>query len=175
MSPSHSQIEYHTWGVSGFAIGCPCNVWCRLLTTSLLYVCSVFKRLFVIKNFKFNITETTFIIASKYLYAYTLLCISQRNLHLFSIWPYSHVSYIVLFLINTTVLIFSVDMIWKISLAYILVQGFRELTSVRASCSDEYFCKSNKSGVKRLNSPGHLDQCMAQHGLIVEQSYCETV
>ena len=35
--------------------------------------------------------------------------------------------------------------------------------------------KKNKSGVKRLNTLGHLDQYMAQHGLIVKQSYCETV
>ena len=33
----------------------------------------------------------------------------------------------------------------------------------------------NKSGVKRLNTLGHLDQYMAQHGCIVKQSYCETV
>ena len=32
-----------------------------------------------------------------------------------------------------------------------------------------------KSGVKRLNTLGHLDQYMAQHGRIVKQSYCETV
>ena len=35
--------------------------------------------------------------------------------------------------------------------------------------------KNNKSGVKRLNTLGHLDQYMAQHGRIVKQSYCETV
>ena len=35
--------------------------------------------------------------------------------------------------------------------------------------------KSYKSGVKRLNTLGHLDQYMAQHGRIVKQSYCETV
>ena len=34
---------------------------------------------------------------------------------------------------------------------------------------------TNKSGVKRLNTLGHLDQYMAQHGRIVKQSYCETV
>ena len=34
---------------------------------------------------------------------------------------------------------------------------------------------NNKSGVKRLNTLGHLDQYMAQHGRIVKQSYCETV
>ena len=33
----------------------------------------------------------------------------------------------------------------------------------------------NKSGVKRLNTLGHLDQYMAQHGRIMKQSYCETV
>ena len=33
----------------------------------------------------------------------------------------------------------------------------------------------NKSGIKRLNTLGHLDQYMAQHGCIVKQSYCETV
>ena len=33
----------------------------------------------------------------------------------------------------------------------------------------------NKSGVKRQNTLGHLDQYMAQHGCIVKQSYCETV
>ena len=33
----------------------------------------------------------------------------------------------------------------------------------------------NKSGVKRLNTLGHLDQYMAQPGGIVKQSYCETV
>ena len=33
----------------------------------------------------------------------------------------------------------------------------------------------NKSGVKRLNTLGHLDQYMAQHGHIEKQSYCETV
>ena len=33
----------------------------------------------------------------------------------------------------------------------------------------------NKSGVKRQNTLGHLDQYMAQHGRIVKQSYCETV
>ena len=33
----------------------------------------------------------------------------------------------------------------------------------------------NKSGFKRLNTLGHLDQYTAQHGLIVKQSYCETV
>ena len=37
------------------------------------------------------------------------------------------------------------------------------------------FDKLNKSGVKRLNTLGHLDQYMAQHGRIVKQSYCETV
>ena len=35
--------------------------------------------------------------------------------------------------------------------------------------------KGYKSGVKRLNTLGHLDQYMAQHGRIVKQSYCETV
>ena len=35
--------------------------------------------------------------------------------------------------------------------------------------------KSYKSGVKRLNTLGHLDQYMAQHGRVVKQSYCETV
>ena len=34
---------------------------------------------------------------------------------------------------------------------------------------------SYKSGVKRLNTFGHLDQYMAQNGRIVKQSYCETV
>ena len=33
----------------------------------------------------------------------------------------------------------------------------------------------NKSSVKRLNTLGHLDQYIAQHGRIVKQSYCETV
>ena len=33
----------------------------------------------------------------------------------------------------------------------------------------------NKSGVKGLNTLGHLDQYMAQHGRNVKQSYCETV
>ena len=33
----------------------------------------------------------------------------------------------------------------------------------------------NKSGVKRLNTLGQLDQYMAQPGGIVKQSYCETV
>ena len=32
-----------------------------------------------------------------------------------------------------------------------------------------------KSGIKHLNTLGHLDQYMAQHGRIVKQSYCETV
>ena len=32
-----------------------------------------------------------------------------------------------------------------------------------------------KSGIKRLNTLGHLDQYMAQHSRIVKQSYCETV
>ena len=35
--------------------------------------------------------------------------------------------------------------------------------------------RDHKSGVKRLNTFGHLDQYMAQHGSIVKQSYCETV
>ena len=34
---------------------------------------------------------------------------------------------------------------------------------------------SNKSGVKRLNTLGQLDQYMAQHGRIVKQPYLETV
>ena len=38
--------------------------------------------------------------------------------------------------------------------------------------SDNHY---NKSGVKRLNTLGHLDQYMAQHGRIVKQSYCEIV
>ena len=33
----------------------------------------------------------------------------------------------------------------------------------------------HKSGGKRLNTLGHLDQYVAQHGRIVKQSYCETV
>ena len=32
----------------------------------------------------------------------------------------------------------------------------------------------DKSGVKRLNTLGHLDRYMAQHGRIVKQSYSET-
>ena len=35
--------------------------------------------------------------------------------------------------------------------------------------------EGNKSGVKRLNTLGHLDQYMAQHGRIVKHSYCETI
>ena len=35
--------------------------------------------------------------------------------------------------------------------------------------------KYKKSGVKRLNTLGHLDQYMEQHGRIFKQSYCETV
>ena len=36
------------------------------------------------------------------------------------------------------------------------------------------FSFSNKSGVKRLKTLGHLDQYI-EHGRIVKQSYCETV
>ena len=40
---------------------------------------------------------------------------------------------------------------------------------------NDIFHKYNKNGAKRLNTLGHLDQYMAQHGRIVKQSYCETV
>ena len=33
-----TQLEYSAWGVSGFATDCPCDVWCRGLTTCLLHV-----------------------------------------------------------------------------------------------------------------------------------------
>ena len=40
--PLYVTSSYSTWifcrGVSGFAIGCPCDVWCRGLTTCLLHV-----------------------------------------------------------------------------------------------------------------------------------------
>ena len=43
------------------------------------------------------------------------------------------------------------------------------------SWKHKYMPRLNKSGVKRLNTLGHLDQYMAQHGRIVKQSYRETV
>ena len=47
----------------------------------------------------------------------------------------------------------------------IIVKGLREL--LQAILVHE---KYNKSDVKRLNTLGHLDQYMAQHGRIVKQS-----
>ena len=44
--PLYVTSSYSTWifcrGVSGFATDCPCGVWCRELTTCLLYVCPFF-------------------------------------------------------------------------------------------------------------------------------------
>ena len=42
-------------------------------------------------------------------------------------------------------------------------------------CYYETKAEYNKSGGKRLNTLGHWDQYVAQHGRIVKQSYCETV
>ena len=39
--------------------------------------------------------------------------------------------------------------------------------------SHDWWIFLNKSGVKRLNTLGYLDQYMAQHGHIVKQSYCK--
>ena len=46
IGPIYVTSNYSTWifcrWVSGFATDCPCSVWCRGLTTSLLYVCPLF-------------------------------------------------------------------------------------------------------------------------------------
>ena len=34
-----------SWGCPGFATDCPCGVWCRALTTCLMYVCPLFRYL----------------------------------------------------------------------------------------------------------------------------------
>ena len=46
IGPLYVTSSYSTWisqsGVSGFAINCACGVWCRRLTTCLLYVGPLF-------------------------------------------------------------------------------------------------------------------------------------
>ena len=52
--------SYSTWifcrGVSGFAIDCPCGVWCRGLTTCLLYVGPPFGNRFLNNSWAVGVT-----------------------------------------------------------------------------------------------------------------------
>ena len=55
MSPSYS-----TWifcrGVSGFVTDCPCDIWCRVLTTCLLRVCPPFRNRFLNTSWAVGLT-----------------------------------------------------------------------------------------------------------------------
>ena len=53
----------------------------------------------------------------------------------------------------------------------------KDLFHIMSNLQTHYHFKLylKKSGVKRLNTLGHLDQYIEQHGRIVKQSYCETV
>ena len=59
IGPLYVTSSYSTWifcrGVSGFATDCPCNVWCRGLTTCLLHVGPPFGNRFLNISLRFSL------------------------------------------------------------------------------------------------------------------------
>ena len=78
IGPLYVTCSYSTWifcrGVSGFATDCPCDVWCRGLTTCLLHVCPPFGNLFL--NTSWAVGLTYWIVYLHFLYfdIYDYIC-----------------------------------------------------------------------------------------------------
>ena len=95
IGPLYVTFSYSTWilckGVSGFATDCPCDVWCRALTTSLLHVGPPFGNRFL--NTKWAVGLTYWIV---YLHCFCILtyAITYILIHHIILWLY-------LYFINT--------------------------------------------------------------------------
>ena len=133
MSCLDSLLEYSTGGLPGFTTDFPCSIWCRVLTSCLLYVAPLFGNLAWKNICKFEIMENnSFII---WLCFFLYLNASLYNT-LFSFTLFSYLKY---FSHSTHVFSFYIDVVLTLS-----------NSSILASCQlDPWERISVKSELKR--------------------------
>ena len=115
IGPLYVTSSYSTWifcrGVSGFATDCPCNVWCRGLTTCLLHVGPPFGNRFLNTSWAVGLT---YWIVYRFLYFdicnYICLDTSYHFLALSLLLKYY------LFVSSTPVLTSSIDVVFVFSI-----------------------------------------------------------
>ena len=114
IGPLYVTSSYSTWifcrGVSGFATDCPCNVWCRGLTTCLLHVGPPFGNRFLNTNWAVGLTYwiVYLIIFLTYATIYVLI-------HHIIFWLYLYFLNI-LYFSSTHVLTSSIDIVFALSI-----------------------------------------------------------
>ena len=117
IGPLYVTSSYSIWifcrGVSGFATDCPCDVWCRGLTTCLLYVGAPFGNRFL--NTSWDVGLTYWIM---YLYFFCILtyAIIYVLIHHIIFWLYLYFLNILYFFSSTLVLTSSIDVVFVLSI-----------------------------------------------------------
>ena len=103
-------------GVPGFATDCPCGVWCRGLTTCLLYVGPILEILFkmIVGLYVWRKGKQLFCCFSLFC-CFLFHIIMPYNIILYFRLPYLHVSNNVLFSTCTSVLSFYIDVVLTLS------------------------------------------------------------
>ena len=112
IGPLYVTSSYSTWifcrGVSGFATNCPCDVWCRGLTTCLLHVGPPFGNRFL--NTTWAVGLTYWIVYLHFLYA-TIYVLTHHIIF----WLYIYF-FIYFIFSNTPVLASSIDVVFVLSM-----------------------------------------------------------
>ena len=114
IGPLYVTSSYLTWifcrGVSGFAIDCPCGVWCRGLPTCLRHVGPPFGNQFL--NTCWAIGLTYWIVYLHFFWTYAIIYVLIHHIIFGFIFP----SYIFFILSSTPVLTSSIDVIFVLSI-----------------------------------------------------------
>ena len=119
--------------VPGFATDCACGVWCRGLTTCLLYVGPLFKISFKRQLVsKCDIMETLVFIIFNSLYAHIYVYVYVYMIIPCFCLPYFQVSNGTLFLPGTTVLFLSINVVLTLSTSVVSLGG-RVVSTTRTS------------------------------------------
>ena len=141
IGPLYVTSSYSTWifcrEVSGFATDCPCDVWCRGLTTCLLHVGPPFGNRFL--NTSWAVGLTYWIV---YFHFFLLFCILTYVITYVLIHHiiFGFIFYflnILYFFSSTPVLTSSIDIVFVLSIGFaILTQTIVSLHYFTVQCSD---------------------------------------
>ena len=97
IGPLYVACSYSTWifcrGVSSFATDCPCNVWCRGLTTCLLHVGPPFGNRFLNTSWAVGLTYWIVYLHFLGILTYAIICLNTS----YHFWLYLYFSNILYF------------------------------------------------------------------------------
>ena len=119
--------------VPGFATDCPCGVWCRGLTTCLLYVGPRFGKKIVWNDSGFAILTSQKINFSVFL-LFVACIIMPHNMIVFHL-PYFYVSHSALILHDTLLLSFDIDTVSTFSVVMYTVYIYLRKTWLNPYCN----------------------------------------